>query len=196
MTKLLRSLNMQIHSGFYIFLALALLVIPLRCLTAWIFSAVFHEAGHIVAIICSGHRIEKIEVGWNGAKICTNVLGRDEWICALAGPTFGLMLVPLISYFPWLGICAVTQSVINLMPVLPLDGGRVLKSLLSHFMSEAKAINVTKLVGIVFIGVFLCVLGRFIAAHHLIILIVFFFVSLGKIMEIKIPCKPSCKWVQ
>ena len=196
MIKFLRSLNVQICCGFYIFLALALLTIPLRCIVAWLIYAIFHEVGHIVAIITRGHQIEKIEIGWNGAKICTNELGHDECICAIAGPAFGLLLVLLISCFPWVGICAAAQSVINIIPVLPLDGGRVLKSLLSRFMSEAKANKVTNLVGVVLIGTFLHYFGRFMRRQYFIILIAFFVVCLRKIVEIKIPCKPSCKWVQ
>ena len=196
MIKSLTRLNIRINGGFYIYLALLLLVIPLPWLTAWILAAVIHELGHVAVIMLSGHEILKMDIGWQGARIMTDPLGRSEWYCALAGPVAGIFLLLLIHIFPRLSICALIQSAYNLFPIYPLDGGRVLKGLLLFVLDEAKVDFIVRVVAALFL--LMSILMAWNLADTAINL--FFVLAAGMLMAktviINIPCKHRKKWVQ
>ena len=131
--NLIRNLKVQIFGSFYIRMALGLLILPLRWLIAWLLAALIHELGHVLAIVWSGHRIERVILKGMGAQLYTDFLGSDEWFCALAGPITGVILVMMRKYFPLIAICAFFQTSVNLLPLPQLDGGRMLKGLVCFF---------------------------------------------------------------
>lgn len=189
-------LDIQLDGGFYILLAVTLLVIPLPWLLAWLSAAALHEAGHTAAIVCCGHTIVKIKVGWRGAKILTDHLGKHEWFCAAAGPMTGILLLLLIHVTPRLSVCGAMQSAINLLPIYPLDGGRVLKGLLQLAVGEAKAEKIAGYISdsmILLLGFALCGVHKPLGFLCVILAIMS---AVWRVAKINIPCKRSRKWVQ
>lgn len=53
-----------------------------------------------------------------------------EALCALAGPVGSFSVVLLAEYFPEAALFGLVQGLYNLLPVYPLDGGRILRCLL------------------------------------------------------------------
>ena len=114
--------------GLYFFLALLILLIPLRWLIAAIVSVAVHELFHIGAIWCFGHHIRSIHIGVDGARIQTPPMPLwQELLCALAGPIGGIFLLLFARWFPMLALCSGFHTLYNLLPVYPQDGGRVLR---------------------------------------------------------------------
>lgn len=106
---------------------LLLLVLPLNWLSAAFFAALFHEACHIAVIRILNGKILGVEIGAGGAKISVDRMETHrELLCALAGPVGSFLLIGMYQLFPRLALCASIQGMFNLLPVYPLDGGRVL----------------------------------------------------------------------
>ena len=123
-----------------IFLALWLLVLPLRWILGAIAAAAFHEACHVAAVMLLGGKIEGFSLGRIGAKIESSGLSAlRQLICTLAGPLGALTLLLFARHIPVIALCALFQSIYNLLPVWPLDGARAWRLLLSLSVSPKTA---------------------------------------------------------
>ncbi len=123
-------------------------------------ACVLHEAGHYAAVILCGGRVRSLRITAVGAEmeVETNapLSYRRDILVALAGPCVNLFVAMIAvrtnSYlFAGLNICL---GVLNLFPVYPLDGGKVLTSLLS-FQWPSGAEKVVHIFSIVFSGALL-----------------------------------------
>lgn len=120
----------SIRPSAYIMAAILVLLLPADWLLAAVLAAGFHEAAHLAAIYYTGGRIESITVGSSGTQIHTRIRNsRKEFVCAAAGPLASILLMIFCHTFPKIAICGVIQAVFNLLPVYPMDGGRMLKCL-------------------------------------------------------------------
>lgn len=103
-----------------------------------------HELGHWLAMRAFGHHDAKIAfIPLLGAATTTRLPFQKRWqeiVMLLAGPVPGalvgvvLLLLPVTRHLPrvqLLAITAVTINVLNLLPLHPLDGGRILHALVT-----------------------------------------------------------------
>ena len=133
----------QPSGGFCLLFAFLLLLIPLPWVLAFSAAAIFHELCHYIAIrfctgSCPGLRIYSF-----AAHLPLPEMSRGrEVLCALAGPAGGLLLLLFARWLPRLALCALVQSVYNLLPIYPLDGGRALQSGLLLFLAPPIAENI------------------------------------------------------
>lgn len=123
-------MNISADRGFFPVLALMLLLFPVRFLAGVLLAALCHELGHILAVKLSGGCILAIRLRSFGARIEASPLppGRAA-LCALAGPAAGALTIFTYKTFPELALAGLVQTVFNLLPVYPLDGGRALRNI-------------------------------------------------------------------
>ena len=135
--------------------------------------AFFHEISHFAVAVKLNVKPEKIIIMPFGITLRINSYNlrnpKDEIKIAAAGPTCNAVMAIIstalyynefINYNLWLfsvtANCAI--ALINLLPALPLDGGRILRAYLTEKCGYIKASNITILITKICIGL-LCVLG-------------------------------------
>lgn len=108
--------------------------------TGW-FSALVpavlaHEVGHLLALHGSGASVQCLRLEVSGLCMeCTELFSpRSEALCAGAGPAAGLLWALIMGFVPgrWAQMSmelSMGLSIFNLLPVLPLDGGRIILAL-------------------------------------------------------------------
>lgn len=160
---------LSLSSGIFLLLAVLYFFGGLEFLLGFIFAVAAHEMGHIFAIKLCGGSIRAVYVKINGAAIeyfgINGIL--PELLSIIAGPAAGLLFAYITSllgnhYLNKLllstaGISLIL-SVYNLLPILPLDGGRILKVLLSCCLRENISRQIMALMGMI-ISMFLILTG-------------------------------------
>ena len=118
--------SVKVQPGTYILLAVLILTVPIPWVTAAFFAAYFHELCHICAILLCGAYVRSFEIGASGAKIQTSPLSEfQELLCAAAGPLGSFFLLIFAARIPRIAFCGLIQGLYNLIPIYPLDGGRI-----------------------------------------------------------------------
>ena len=111
-------------------LGLAALLLPLRVLLGIVLAAVIHEIGHLAAMYFLGVPVLGFVLHTGGARIEAGPMEPgEEVICALVGPVAGAVTIFAWKWFPELAVAGLVQTVFNLIPIYPLDGGRVARNI-------------------------------------------------------------------
>ena len=176
----------------YIVAALLLLIFPIPWIISAATAAIVHEIFHILAVIVMGGKIKKIRVHLSGCQIETTPMGEiRSIICILAGPLGSLMLIGVRKYVPMISVCGLLQGIYNLLPVMPLDGGRILRIILQKF-SPIHADSVMRWTSMA-VGVTILILGTILSCclHIQILPIICGILFNIRIQQRKIPCKEN-----
>jgi Zn-dependent protease len=133
-------------------------------LTAGIFGSVaLHELGHSVVARAKGGYIHEIVLyPFGGAAKISNIPTRpvDEILVALAGPGVSLLLALIFHGFELFRFLAYINAILfffNMLPVFPMDGGRVLRAALTLRRGRLEATRTAATVGKVFCILFVVV---------------------------------------
>lgn len=95
----------------------------------FLLSCALHEAGHLMVMRLFDLHPARIHIGLTGTVISTVFLSHmTECLAALAGPLMNAVLVLCFRrLWPQLALVSTLLFCYNMLPVYPLDGGRVLR---------------------------------------------------------------------
>ena len=130
-------------------------------------SVLLHELGHALVARQLGVDVSGIELSFFGGAAKMVRMPRNasqELAIAIAGPIVSLALggaglalaaVTHLGLFAWLGWTNLVIAGFNLIPALPMDGGRVLRALLTRRLDYVRAtdaaVTVAKVVAVLFV---------------------------------------------
>lgn len=132
-----------------------MMVLPSKWVIGALYAALIHEFSHIFILRLTGGKMRSLIIKAFGAEILTEELSRGhEATVSLAGPAGSILTAMLTKcIFPEMALCAFVQGLFNLLPVYPLDGGRIVRCITSEAM--AKAIQMLTLVLLWGIGIWI-----------------------------------------
>lgn len=185
----MEKLKINIHPTFIIFACILIYFGKAILFFNYVLVMFLHEMAHAFVARRLGYNIKNIRLIPFG--ICLNMnscdlVPKDEIKIALAGPIVNLILVLITLSLWWVFpytynytylfcYCNFITAIFNLVPAFPLDGGRVLLSVLKQKVTTNVAIKFCKVVNIVMIIV---LLGLFILSCFYSINLTFLFVIL------------------
>ena len=149
---------LRMHMAFPVMMAAAVWLGQGRTLLAALAALSFHEAGHALAARALGQRFECIELmpfgGVAQMNTALSLRPTQEVFITLAGPAVSLLLSllaaasgltgPLVQAFLRANLLI---ALTNLLPALPLDGGRALRAALTQRLGRARATRLFSRVG-------------------------------------------------
>ena len=129
--------HLRISTGFCAFVCI-LGWYDSRLLSWFLLGLVCHELGHVVALHIFRIPIYEVHLRLTGAVIRHGLCSYfQEFICAATGPLAnGLLCVFVHRKYPELSMISGLMGLANLLPVFPLDGGRMLRTLLLFRLDE------------------------------------------------------------
>ena len=183
------SLPIRVHPLFFLMLAMSVNGVGGYATLLWMISLTGHEAMHILSAYALRVRVMELDLmPFGGAARLENIWGLrfgQLTLVALAGPLFNAASI-VFTFALWKNgqlsdaACAqwirpnATLLLFNLLPALPLDGGRVVYGLLGRRIGQAQAIRIGVMAGrvLAILLVILCALGTYLLGKLNITLLV------------------------
>lgn len=166
-------MSLKIDLKIFLFLFLFLLTSQIEMYIILMIFAIIHELGHLVAGLILKFKPEEVKLTPVGLQIRFKIDSREynekikearslnikKAIIALAGPLTNLIIAVVTIIIGYFNVniqnTYIYQIIIyanfliamfNLIPIYPMDGGRVLKELLKIFIGSKKAYKITYIV--------------------------------------------------
>ena len=164
-----RRFSFEVRPGAAVLLAGLYFLLPLRWCARLALTVTAHELGHVAALILCGAEVCGLRMEGCGLALrCTPPEGALRTVmAALAGPAAGAGLFFILR---GLGYAACAElsllfSCVNLLPVLPLDGGRILLGLMTMLLGARTGERIAYRISIA-ITVLLLIAGTVLAFNN------------------------------
>lgn len=138
------------------------------------FFALLHELGHLIIGMLQGFKVENILISPFGFAVRFKDIEFNDNICdinnesieikkmltAVAGPAVNVAIIICVNLFhfdakitEFIIFSNILIAVFNLLPIYPLDGGRILKYIFNIIFDKRKAFSYVKNVSYIFMFV-------------------------------------------
>lgn len=139
-------MRIRINLQVFIFAIIFYLTKQIRIYTILMIFAFIHELGHLLAGILMGLKAKEIDIMPFGVSInfedYSNKYIAKKIIIAIAGPLVNIIIVILGVYNNWeeeIIYSNILIGLFNLIPLYPLDGGRILKYIMQLATNSKEA---------------------------------------------------------
>ncbi len=153
--------SIYLDNYFYIFLLIIILTGNFNYFIPYFLLLIIHELGHAIMGIVLGYKLKKIMLyPLGGITIIDypfNISLKKELLILVSGPLFQIFgYVLLKNFFPFIAIYHYVILIFNLLPIYPLDGGKIFNILCSYHYNFLKSFRITCLVSLM-VAIFLLV---------------------------------------
>ena len=153
-------MRFRIDLKIFVFLILFYFTKQIEVYAMIMLFAIIHELGHLLAGILLGMKPEKLEImpygvsitfklnikDYNQKILCGNQLELKKIMVAFAGPITNLLVIIVflhmklnIFYVLMVTYANLLIMIFNLLPIYPLDGGRILMGIFHLLLGKEKA---------------------------------------------------------
>lgn len=144
-----------------------------------------HELAHYFTAVLFGYKIDKMELNlWGGVLHLNNYVIKPshEMLILIAGPSLNLLFALLFNFSPkYIQTSFVKEIIVlnavlgifNLLPIVPLDGGKIIRLYLTYFLGYGKAIKATLLFSKIF-SIILFISGIYLLQYDILNMIMCF----------------------
>ena len=156
-----RSLFFKIRVSFFALLMIIALILTGSGISlAALLAATIHELGHILVAKILNTDLGELKLGIFGASLSIEssmTSYKNEMAIAFGGPLANLLCALLASHFysgenvflQGFFICSIFLAALNLLPIIDLDGGRILLCLLSLIVPCYTALRILKICSLI-----------------------------------------------
>lgn len=160
-----------------------------------IISIVLHELGHSIVAIHKGCRVREITLMFIGGAAKMERIPEkpmDEFLMAIAGPAVSFILgiaglalgsvyfLPPYNIIQIFGGMNIILGLFNLLPAFPMDGGRVLRAILTTKMGRVQATFIATRVGRIIAFLFGINVIFFHGSFMLLFIAIFIYMAAGQ----------------
>ena len=132
-----------LNKYFLLFLLIIILTGNFNAFFPYFSLLVIHEMGHALVGIILGYKLDKITFypygGITTFNLPLNIPLKEELMILLAGPIMQIIGYFILNPFYDIKLYHYTLLIFNLLPIYPLDGGRILKSILCLIKGRKRA---------------------------------------------------------
>lgn len=167
----MEGVKFRIHPLFLVFGVVSFCVNLGVVFVSYLLSALLHELGHAFVAQRLGYRLQQISLLPFGAELSLSddkFVKNDEIKIAIAGPLVNVILIVIIVALWWIFpvtyyytdtfvFANAVTFVFNLLPVFPLDGGRVFRAIVSKRFDPIKTEKIVSVTAITLSLAFFCV---------------------------------------
>jgi stage IV sporulation protein FB len=145
-----RILKIKVDLKIFLIIILYILTKNIKVFAISFIFILLHELGHAITGIILGLKIKKININVFGLSIEFENYGKERLnnkiIIDMAGPAINIItfIIAVIFKNEEIAYINILLAIINLLPIYPLDGGRIVKNLLLKSHNYKQVVGYTE----------------------------------------------------
>lgn len=184
--------KIKIGISILLFVIMCLLGLDFLVLLNYLSALFLHELAHLFVAIKRGYKLKRFHFDIFGMSVELNedICDKDSFAINIAGPAFNLLICMFCMSMYWLVpasydylnvfcLANFVLAIFNLLPIYPLDGGKIFRSLI-HSDKVYRRLDLFLRIGlsISFLILFIISINSHAVNYFYIIMVVFFLTSI------------------
>ncbi len=183
--------KIKIGFSFFVLIAICSLTKQFFLLINYLLALFLHEFAHLMVAIYKGYHLRcfRLDIFGMQVELETDIKNKDVFAVNIAGPLMNLFICLLCLLAYWINpnsflllgcfsVCNMVLSLFNLLPIYPLDGGKIFYGLIDNYRIYKRVDRIIRvLFALLFILLF--VVSCFYGVYNwfLLIMAIFFVVA-------------------